>query len=472
MAQTDSRSGFRLPWTAERSETGSSSDGASVTADAGDGTGAVIETATDGQVDPGHGPGEPTETTLATDATSPLQLVGEAQVADAAAVTSHDPAALGGTSAPDAVTPDRDTHEGVTHDGVAQDAAAEPQRRHTKLMADLSRAMQVAAETTRNETMTRFETEAKTVADDIRAAAATEVADLRRRADDDVTAVREWSKAEIARIRDLTEGRIAERRASLDGELADHAEVVEARIERVATTVTAFREEMDGFFTRLMAEEDPTRIATMAEVMPEPPSLAEIAASIRAPEPAPFAPVPLGAHGDLETPIDASGPAPLSVDFAAAEAEALDFGGDLDLELPPAPLTGDVVDQPAVTADSSSATAGEASPVTATGTPAVVDPPLVADTDAQGRVTTRVVVLGLVSVASIARFKRELGHTPGIATIGVASGPDGEFVFTVTHDPSLDLAGAVLALEGFEARIDRRTADTLEIAAHDPDIVD
>ncbi len=45
-----------------------------------------------------------------------------------------------------------------------------------------------------------------------------------------------------------------------------------------------YRTEMDEFFGRLLAEQDPTRIATMAEMMPEPPSLLEIAASIRGPE--------------------------------------------------------------------------------------------------------------------------------------------------------------------------------------------
>ena len=60
------------------------------------------------------------------------------------------------------------------------------------------------------------------------------------------------------------------------------------------------------------------------------------------------------------------------------------------------------------------------------------------DSPPQGeRATTRVIVLGLVSVASIATFKRSLGRVPGVSTIGVASGPDGEFVFTVSHDAGI-----------------------------------
>ena len=68
------------------------------------------------------------------------------------------------------------------------------------------------------------------------------------------------------------------------------------------------------------------------------------------------------------------------------------------------------------------------------------------------RATTRVMVTGLVSVASIATFKRSLGRVPGVSTIGVASGPDGEFVFTVSHDAGIGLGDAIVALPGFEAR--------------------
>ena len=55
------------------------------------------------------------------------------------------------------------------------------------------------------------------------------------------------------------------------------------------------------------------------------------------------------------------------------------------------------------------------------------------------------------------------------AGIGVASGPDGEFVFTVNHDAGVSLADAITALPGFEARITAETADGIEVAAHDPD---
>jgi hypothetical protein len=60
----------------------------------------------------------------------------------------------------------------------------------------------------------------------------------------------------------------------------------------------------------------------------------------------------------------------------------------------------------------------------------------------------------------------------GVSAIGVASGPDGEFVFTVSHDSGLDLPEAIVGLPGFDARISNQTADGLEVAAHDPDAGD
>ena len=92
--------------------------------------------------------------------------------------------------------------------------------------------------------------------------------------------MREWSKAEIARIREETDARIVARKSALDGEMDAFAAVIEARVERVNKTVAEFEAEMAEFFERLLAEQDPTRIATMAQAMPDPPDLAAIAATV------------------------------------------------------------------------------------------------------------------------------------------------------------------------------------------------
>ena len=390
MAHTETRPGFRLPWTGERTES-------------------------------------------------------EPPVEEASAV----PAAT------DDPTP---AEELVTPDMIDANATASA-RRPTKFMADLSRAMQTAAENSRDETLARFTAEAKTVVEEIGAGSTVESAALRRRADDDIAAVREWSKAAVARIRDETEARIATRKIALDGEIEAHAAVVEARVQGVAARVADFESQMAAFFQGLLAEEDPTRIATMAETMPEPPDLAGVAASIAEPTVQPFDPVTAGMAASFAVEPDGSetteassatgSAAPAGLDFAAAEAEAAAFSGDLD-------------DDEGLT---SPAAEREAEPSNDPDQTATLD-----ERSASGeRVTTRVVVLGLVSVASIATFKRSLGRVPGVSAIGVASGPDGEFVFTVSHDSGFGLADAIGGLPGFDAHVTAESADGLEVAAHDPD---
>ena len=138
-------------------------------------------------------------------------------------------------------------------------------------MADLTKAMQGAAETAKADTLARFTADAKAHIESIHAATAVEATELRKQADDDVAAIREWSKAEIARIREETDERITHRKARLEREIEAHAADIEGRIERVQRRVDAFEAEMADFFKRLIAEEDATRFAAMAESLPEPP---------------------------------------------------------------------------------------------------------------------------------------------------------------------------------------------------------
>jgi hypothetical protein len=298
MSQTDTKPGFRLPWTATNADAQAPTDGAA----------------------------------------------GESSAVDAeASMTAESQTTVEATDQAGTGEPQTSTEEQVTPDMIDTTAGTSA-RRPTKFMADLSRAMQTAAETSRDETMTRFATDAKTAVEDIRAKSAEEAAALRRQADDDVAAVREWSKTEIARIREETDTKIAARKQALDGEMDDFAAVIEARVQKVNATVADYETEMAEFFERLLAEQDPTRIATMAQAMPDPPDL-----------------------------------------------------------------------------------------------------------------------------SSIATFKRSLGRVAGVSAIGVASGPDGEFVFTVSHENGLNLGEAITGLPGFDARIGAETPDGLEVSAHDPD---
>jgi hypothetical protein len=83
--------------------------------------------------------------------------------------------------------------------------------------------------------------------------------------------------------------------------------------------------------------------------------------------------------------------------------------------------------------------------------------------------TTQVVVVGLVSVASIASFKRHLGRATGVQSVGVSSGPDGEFVFAVAHGADVSLRDMIPSLPGFQARVTNTGDGIINVTARDPE---
>lgn len=312
-------------------------------------------------------------------------------------------------------------------------------RKQSKFLADLTRAMQAAAESAREETMARLQADAKGWVEEIHNRSADGATDLRRRADDEVAAIREWSKAEMARIRAETDTRIASRKQRLEVEIEEHAAGIERRIDAVQRRVASFESEMAAFFEGLLAEEDPGRFAALAESMPEPPPFDDI--EVDAAEPA-TAELPTTAAAETAPSVAEAAALP---DFAAAEAEAL-AGVDAD----------DDADIPVLGDDELNARLANLMP------PAVSEP--------VGEPTrTSVVVTGLVSVASIAGFKRHLGRLRGVQSVAVSSGPEGDFVFSVTHQDSADLREAIPGLPGFRARVTGGSDDVIEVSARDPD---
>jgi hypothetical protein len=402
MAQSETRPGFRLPWTSEPAQ-------------------AVATVADDPAI---------------ADEAAPADDATEAAVATQAEEATQ-------TAATPAEEPDPVTTQ--TFDATAVAGT----RRPTKFMAEMSRAMQGAAETARDETLARLAADLKTVVEEIQAAATVEAAELRRRADDDVASVRDWSKAEIARIREETEGRIAARKRGLDTEIEAHTETIGARVDHVGATVTEYEAVMAAFFERLKAEHEPSRIAAMAEQMPDPPDLTTVAATISGPTDSTFQ---LRAALVALTPLD-----PETADVASYDDGSDENGPDFEAaEAEATALIADTEPETVVAASEHDA-----------------DPARLAATDDDApmgeRTTTRVVVVGLVSVASIATFKRSLGRVHGVSAIGVASGPDGEFVFTVSHGSNLALSEAITGLPGFEAQVTAESASGLQVTAHDPD---
>ena len=475
MASTDAKSGFRLPWSADRNE----SDDEATTAD------------------PTADPAQPQSADEAV-------VVSEAQ--DGGSAMSPDPVASSETPAA---------------------PAPAASRKPNKFMADLTKAMQTAAEAARADVLEKFSAEAKAHIEGIHASTADEATELRKRADGDVADIREWSKNEIARIREETDERIAHRKNVLEREIEAHAAQIEARIERIQSRVTSFEGEMAAFFERLLAEEDPTRFAAMAETLPEPPAFdndevatSEWSASATTVEtkpeleaapadgdepatataevaPTDAEPAPEPSGWETETPVAGTAVA-VADDAAWAETSVVD---STDNE--PAPeasnedsgdLFGIAADEPVADADPRltalgieqdfAAAEAEAGSFTAEATTDEGEIPMIAEDALAARLaglvaeeretpneaaSTRVAVTGLVSVASIAGFKRNLSRVNGVRSVGVSSGPDGEFVFAVTHDPGLDLTDGIATLPGFGARVTNEAPGELTVAARDPE---
>jgi hypothetical protein len=326
---------------------------------------------------------------------------------------------------------------------LATDDAPRPverTRRDNPLVAGLVRAMRDAAEVARHESLAKLGEEARAKIEAIQAASAEDDAGIKQQADEDITTIQEWSKAEMARIKDETDGRIADRRRQLELEVEDHAASVEHRIERVNAAVAAFEAKMEAFFENLLAEDDPARLATYAEQLPEPPELDADAPDSWTPE------------GTL-APDDA----------AAAEAAALsDLGDDDATDLG----ADDQADRTWAGLPTSTETDNVMADDDVVRRLATFTGPAADDADTE---TSHLSVVGLVSVASIAGFKRALGRAPGVHGVTVASGPSGDFVFTVQHAGSVDLRAIVPELDGFAATITSDADGVLTVNANEPE---
>ena len=294
-------------------------------------------------------------------------------------------------------------------------------RHPNRFLADLTQAMRSTAETARQATIDQCQADAKTYVEKLHARTDDEAASLRKAAEADVSAIRDWSKAEVERIRVETEQRIARRRELLEQELLEYNSAIELEIERVQKRVTGFEEEVAQFFEQLMQEADPTIFASMAAQMPDPPAFSD------------------QDRGTLTTELKAR----------REKIMRSDGVGSADGE--PSELIGANA-QAEAQAAAAAASGGRAAPAK----PAANE-------------STQVVVVGLVSVASIATFKRQLGRLPGVKNVGVSSGPDGEFIFTVGHGPEVSLGSLVPTLPAFQARVVSEREGVLNVSAHDPE---
>ena len=534
MASTDTRSGFRLPWSSDRSQ-----DETAVQ-DADNGT------PDDGTPEWVPAPARSAAVWPETDLESRARFeMAQQRPAKAAEHPQEAPT-------------------------VPTEQSVAAPRKPTKLMADLAVAIRATAEAARDQRLGQLDADANGIVELIRAQSDEGAVALRRRSDEDVAAIRDWAKAEIARIKEQSEGKIADRKHLLEQEVADHAAAIEDRCTEVHSTVAGYRQAMNAYFERLQVEEDPARLATMAEAMPEPPVLDALsdlddlpidgaAARHAAAE---VAEAPVSAEAELEavanpdtdgSDADDVGDIEISDDriahmlgitddapIGAAEAVAETEGETPDTEraedddtprwaagetpegFPESAEGGDPVDRGAImaaleaaaeavvaaeSAAESAETAEAAADVAETAAELVASrggPRDEADPEAQAALsarvdaggfetesyqdrlasllpghadggtdgdprTTQVVVTGLVSVASIASFKRHLARLAGVTAVAVASGPDGEFIFNVAHRPDVSFRDAIPTMPGFAARVVASGDGAVSVTAHDPE---
>jgi hypothetical protein len=298
-------------------------------------------------------------------------------------------------------------------------------RHANRFLADLTQAMRSTAETARQATIEQCEADAKSYTEQLQARTDGEGASLRQAAEADVSAIRDWSTAEIERIGVETEQRIARRRELLEQELHEYASAIEVEIASIQKHVADYEAEVASFFERLLKEGDPSVFAGLAAQMPESPSFGE------------------GEYGSISPHLPA-----LSEEIVRSGAET---AVEVSPETPPP-----VQDSPGVEVVDEVVDESAQAEARTPGKPASVD-------------STQVVVVGLVSVASIATFKRQLGRLPGVKNVGVSSGPDGEFIFTVSHGSDTSLASLIPTLPAFQARVVSELEGVINVSAHDPE---
>ncbi len=260
--------------------------------------------------------------------------------------------------------------------------------------------------------------------------------ELRTRAEQDVTGIGDWSRAEIVRIEAETQRKIEQRRAQLAEQLEEHDRRSAEEIAALEAQVEQYEGELALFFSQLGEISDPDTFIAAARRMPRLPQVndeepAAGSAPAAAPTPSPADEPPISGHEERlrNLGIERNG----DTDMAETEvpptngvhAEA-EVPAPIDSE-PPAPpvpsFAAEPSDDPAAAAPAPGAGAGD-------------------DT-----VTTTVAAVGLGSFGAVTSFKSALEKADGVAGVRLSLGSGGEFVYTVMHAPTLDLAAVATAAQ-------------------------
>jgi len=147
---------------------------------------------------------------------------------------------------------------------------------------EIARQMQAAVDSERGRIAAEAASSLEEHVQKVRTRASIEADELKRLAEQDVGRIHDWSAAESERLRRETESRIGARREDLERHLRQHDDLVEREISGASQAVEDYQAELDRFVGRLAGEREPTEIAQLASLLPEPPRVEEIASAARA----------------------------------------------------------------------------------------------------------------------------------------------------------------------------------------------
>ena len=319
-------------------------------------------------------------------------------------------------------------------------------------------AMRRVVDASRDRTLTEMRDAVETEAGHLDVARSARETALRERAEAEITGVGTWERAEIERMRAEAVRKVQARGRQLDEELAALAASTNAEHAALAARADAFEHEMADFIEGLDGIDDPAAFAAAARRMPTPWSVSNAQPpALAVPEP----PMPEPVRPEAEpTPLEAeplrpeaepvrpeAEPTPLEAEPLRPEAEPVRPEAELappEAELaPPLAVRGLPVREPAlptaVPAPAVAVPTGSATSADRNGDTAAED--------GSAEEATSIQVRGLSSFGAITSFKQALERVDGIHSVTLGLGPGGEFVYTATHAPTIDLNAAILGIE-------------------------
>jgi hypothetical protein len=205
------------------------------------------------------------------------------------------------------------------------DLATDPAASHASVLpsflAELTRAMQAAAEQMRTHIDADVAEDAAEEIDKARARGAIEADELRRLADEDIGGIEAWLTAETERVRGEAARRTDERRKELLSHLAKHDSIIATEVDGVEAAVVDYRSTLDTFFAELKEADNPAELARRAGSLPAPPDLESVRGVARADAVARFANAGSDADDTAEGTRPAETGAPEPAETALAESE-------------------------------------------------------------------------------------------------------------------------------------------------------